>query len=159
MINNLFISQDTQTISPPQPTTPMALSTLSPPPQPPFTTHSSAAAALLPKLHLPTAATLFPANNHNNSLSTTPTPTPAALHKWRASVSFFTGLLNNNKTKNAEAIKQELLEAIAPLDRGAEATPEDQEIIDQVYVDLISFSVSTIYCSWLFANNFTFPLC
>lgn len=128
----MCLSQHTQTISPPQPTTPMALSTLSPPPQPPFATHSSAASsALLPKLHHLTASTLFPANNHNNSLSTT--PTPAALHKWRANVSFFTGLLNKNKTKNAEAIKQELLEAIAPLDRGAEATPEDQEIIDQVY--------------------------
>ncbi|KAH6766949.1 Plastid-lipid associated protein PAP / fibrillin family protein [Perilla frutescens var. hirtella] len=104
----------------------MALSTLSPPPHPPFATHSS-------KLHYLSAAT-FPTNNHNNSLSTstTPTPTPAALHKWRANVSFFTGLLNNNKNKNIEAIKQELLQAIAPLDRGAEATPDDQEIIDQI---------------------------
>lgn len=40
--------------------------------------------------------------------------------------------MGRNKTKNVEAIKEELLEAIAPLDRGAEATPEDQEKIDQI---------------------------
>jgi hypothetical protein len=34
--------------------------------------------------------------------------------------------------KDANTIKEELLEAIAPLDRGAEATPEDQQRIDQV---------------------------
>ncbi|XP_057803627.1 probable plastid-lipid-associated protein 4, chloroplastic isoform X1 [Salvia miltiorrhiza] len=99
----------------------MALSTLSPP----FTTHSTS--SFLPNLH-PSAAVPFPANYHNSSLST-----PAAVHKWRANVSFFTGLLNNNnKAKNAEAIKQELLEAIEPLDRGAEATPQDQKLIDQI---------------------------
>ncbi|XP_009773431.1 probable plastid-lipid-associated protein 4, chloroplastic [Nicotiana sylvestris] len=50
--------------------------------------------------------------------------------KWRTSVSFFPAFFN--KTKDPTPIKQELLEAIAPLDRGAEATPEDQEIIDQI---------------------------
>ncbi|KAG6417385.1 hypothetical protein SASPL_119539 [Salvia splendens] len=102
----------------------MALSTLSPP----FTTHSSS--SLLPKLHHPSAAAPFPASNHTTSLSTS--PTPPVLLKWRANVSFFTGFLNNNKTKNPEPIKQELLEAIEPLDRGAEATPEDQQFIDQI---------------------------
>lgn len=106
----------------------MALSTLSPPSQPSFTTHS-AAAPLVPKLHHHLAP-LRP-NHHNNCLTATAL-TPAALHKWRTQVSFFTGFLNNNKTKNAEAIKEELLEAIAPLDRGAEATPQDQQEIDQV---------------------------
>lgn len=129
------------------PSTPMALSTLSPPSShPPFTPqYSSSAAALLPKLHHPSAAAPFPANNHSNSLSTS---TP---HKWRANVSFFTGLLNNNKAKNAEAIKQELLEAIDPLDRGAEATPEDQKLIDQVYTH-------NIYMRHMPLSNFLFIL-
>ncbi|KAK4491241.1 hypothetical protein RD792_001975 [Penstemon davidsonii] len=102
----------------------MALSTLSPPPLPPsFTIQSSSAANLL---H-PTASFPF----RNNRLSTT-TLTPTVEHKWKTQVSFFTDFLSNNKTKNAEAIKEELLEAIAPLDRGAEATPQDQQYIDQL---------------------------
>ncbi|KAK6121029.1 hypothetical protein DH2020_045219 [Rehmannia glutinosa] len=113
----------------------MALSTLSPPPLPSSTTHS---AASLPKLHHPTATASIHIrpNPQNNFLSTSAATAaslpPAALHKWRTNVSFFTGFLNNNKTKTAEAIKEELLEAIAPLDRGAEATPEDQQLIDQI---------------------------
>ncbi|KAJ8530950.1 hypothetical protein K7X08_023831 [Anisodus acutangulus] len=54
--------------------------------------------------------------------------------KWRTNVSFFPAFFN--KTKHPTPIKQELLEAIAPLDRGTEATPQDQEIIDQVTADL-----------------------
>lgn len=50
--------------------------------------------------------------------------------KWRANVSFFPAFLK--KGPSAEKIKEELLEAIAPLDRGAEATPEDQQIVDQI---------------------------
>ncbi|KAL8536046.1 hypothetical protein ACS0TY_011617 [Phlomoides rotata] len=100
-----------------------ALSTLSPPAPP-----SSA----IPKLLHPHFDVSFPANPHNHRLSTaTPTATAAPLHKWRTHVSFFTNLLGNNNTKNAEAIKEELLEAIEPLDRGADATPEDQQKIDQ----------------------------
>ena len=34
--------------------------------------------------------------------------------------------------KKAATLKEELLEAIAPLDRGAEATPEDKDRVDQV---------------------------
>ncbi|KAL8540687.1 hypothetical protein ACS0TY_002066 [Phlomoides rotata] len=104
-----------------------SLSTLSPPSPPSFTTQS-AAASLVPKLHH-----LSPSHQNNClSASTATALTPANLHKWRSHVSFFTDFLNNNKTKNAEAIKEELLEAIAPLDRGAEATPQDQEAIDQI---------------------------
>ncbi|KAL0384549.1 UNVERIFIED_CONTAM: putative plastid-lipid-associated protein 4, chloroplastic [Sesamum radiatum] len=115
----------------------MALSTLSPPPLPSLAAQSSAAgtsSSSLPKLLHSIAAVSFPANPHNHCLSTTiaATPPPAAQHKWRTQVSFFTSFLGNNKTKNAEAIKEELLEAIAPLDRGAEATPEDQQKIDQI---------------------------
>ncbi|XP_074333118.1 putative plastid-lipid-associated protein 4, chloroplastic isoform X3 [Apium graveolens] len=48
--------------------------------------------------------------------------------KWRMNVSFFPSLIK----KDANLIKQELLEAIHPLDRGAEATPQDQQIVDQI---------------------------
>ncbi|PHT41608.1 putative plastid-lipid-associated protein 4, chloroplastic [Capsicum baccatum] len=47
--------------------------------------------------------------------------------KWRAKVSFFPFF--STKTQDTESLKLELLEAIAPLDRGAEATPEDQKLI------------------------------
>lgn len=50
--------------------------------------------------------------------------------KWRTNVSFFTSFLK--KPKDASIIKEELLEAIASLDRGADATPEDQQRVDQV---------------------------
>ncbi|KAM3219620.1 putative plastid-lipid-associated protein 4, chloroplastic [Capsicum chacoense] len=50
--------------------------------------------------------------------------------KWRAKVSFFPFF--STKTQDTESLKLELLEAIAPLDRGAEATPEDQKLVDQI---------------------------
>lgn len=50
--------------------------------------------------------------------------------KWRAGVSFFSGF--STKKKDADVLKEELFEAIKPLDRGAEATPEEQERVDQV---------------------------
>ncbi|CAL5183123.1 unnamed protein product [Lathyrus oleraceus] len=50
--------------------------------------------------------------------------------KWRTNVSFFTSFLK--KPKDASTIKEELLEAIASLDRGADATPEDQQSVDQI---------------------------
>ncbi|EPS71723.1 hypothetical protein M569_03036, partial [Genlisea aurea] len=60
--------------------------------------------------------------------------------KWRTRVSFFTGFLNNRKTKSAEAIKEELLEAIAPIDGGADATPEDQQKINTIVEKLEAFN-------------------
>lgn len=48
--------------------------------------------------------------------------------KWRIGFSLFPYLL----IKDRESLKKELLEAIAPLDRGAAASPEDQQRIDQV---------------------------
>ncbi|XP_028800923.1 probable plastid-lipid-associated protein 4, chloroplastic isoform X1 [Neltuma alba] len=54
----------------------------------------------------------------------------SASQKWRTRVSFFPAFLK--KGKDAEALKDELLEAIAPLDRGADATPEDQQRVDQI---------------------------
>nr|GMC78564.1 probable plastid-lipid-associated protein 4, chloroplastic isoform X1 [Ipomoea batatas] len=49
--------------------------------------------------------------------------------KWRARVSF--SFLS--RSQDVESLKEELLEAIAPLDRGADATLEDQKLVDQSY--------------------------
>ncbi|XP_059648147.1 probable plastid-lipid-associated protein 4, chloroplastic [Cornus florida] len=89
-----------------------------------LTTHSS-----LPKLlHSQSSLTAFsfPATKPTtHNLSTTSSP-----DKWRTHVSFFPTFLK--KPKDAKPIKEELLEAIEPLDRGADATPEDQQRIDQI---------------------------
>ncbi|WVY92474.1 hypothetical protein V8G54_031562 [Vigna mungo] len=50
--------------------------------------------------------------------------------KWRNMVSFFPGFLT--KGRDVDSLKQELYETIAPLDRGAEATPEEQQLVDQI---------------------------
>ncbi|KAK9691263.1 hypothetical protein RND81_09G185500 [Saponaria officinalis] len=50
---------------------------------------------------------------------------------FRTSVSFLPAFFTN-KTKNAKVLKEELLEAILPLDRGADASPDDQLTIDQL---------------------------
>ncbi|XP_020584571.1 probable plastid-lipid-associated protein 4, chloroplastic [Phalaenopsis equestris] len=49
--------------------------------------------------------------------------------KWRTRVSF---LPSFPKNKSREDVKQELLKAIAELDRGADATSEDQERVEQI---------------------------
>ncbi|PWA94490.1 plastid-lipid associated protein PAP / fibrillin family protein [Artemisia annua] len=54
----------------------------------------------------------------------------APILKWRTNVSFFTSFLN--KTKDATSIKEELLDAISKLDRGADATTEDQQEIELI---------------------------
>ncbi|KAK4757514.1 hypothetical protein SAY87_018815 [Trapa incisa] len=54
--------------------------------------------------------------------------------KWRVAVSFFAGF--PAKKKDADVLKEELLDAIKPLDRGAEATPEEQEVVDQIAREL-----------------------
>ncbi|KAL9448279.1 hypothetical protein AB3S75_015702 [Citrus x aurantiifolia] len=71
-------------------------------------------------------------NNYQNNrnLSSSEYYHSSASQKWRASVSFFPAFLN--KGKDAKVLKEELLEAIAPLDRGAEATPEDQQRVEQI---------------------------
>ncbi|GLT41933.1 hypothetical protein SLA2020_159600 [Shorea laevis] len=96
----------------------------------PLTTQRSTALATLKLLpfpapltncHFPVKATIHKDCNLSGS---------SAPEKWRANVSFFPAFLNQGK--NAEKLKQDLLEAIAPLDRGAEATPEDQQRVDQI---------------------------
>ncbi|KAK7246849.1 hypothetical protein RIF29_41719 [Crotalaria pallida] len=57
----------------------------------------------------------------------------SSLNKWRANVSsFFPAFLNRKKGNDANSLKEELLDALAPLDRGADATPQDQLTIDQI---------------------------
>ncbi|KAF5733306.1 Plastid-lipid associated protein PAP / fibrillin family protein isoform 1 [Tripterygium wilfordii] len=76
----------------------------------------------------------FPAKPYNNDSSwynLNNLTSDSGLEKWRASVSFFPAIFNN-KAKNAKILKEELLKAIDPLDRGAEATPEDQQNVDQI---------------------------
>lgn len=100
-----------------------------------LTTVPSSSSHSLPKLlHLPQHHSLsFPikptTTQYTQNLSTTTTTSPVS-DKWRTHISFFPAFLN--KTRDAKPIKEELLEAIAPLDRGADATPEDQQRIDQI---------------------------
>lgn len=55
----------------------------------------------------------------------------SASEKWRPNVSFsFPFFLK--KGKDVRVLKEELLEAIASLDRGAEASSEDQQRVDEV---------------------------
>ncbi|XP_044490705.1 probable plastid-lipid-associated protein 4, chloroplastic isoform X2 [Mangifera indica] len=55
----------------------------------------------------------------------------SASEKWRPNVSFsFPFFLK--KGKDVRVLKEELLEAIASLDRGAEASPEDQQRVDEL---------------------------
>ncbi|XP_050209854.1 probable plastid-lipid-associated protein 4, chloroplastic [Mercurialis annua] len=68
---------------------------------------------------------------HFLNLSTCKTNTNSSSDdKWRAKISFFPAFLK--KKKDANVLKEELLDAIAPLDRGAEATPEDQQRVDEI---------------------------
>lgn len=70
--------------------------------------------------------------NFNTTTTTTNKFKPlesSGYQKWRTRVSFFTSFFT--KTKDSESLKEELLDAIAPLDRGADASPEDQERIDE----------------------------
>ncbi|CAN4108070.1 unnamed protein product [Withania somnifera] len=88
------------------------------------------------KLHESTCVHSFPANP--NLLLSFPTRVPFSHHspavseslKWRARTYFFPFF--STKTQDTESLKLELLQAIAPLDRGAEATPEDQKLVDQI---------------------------
>ncbi|KAM6581097.1 hypothetical protein CsatA_004871 [Cannabis sativa] len=99
------------------------------------TLHSSSSSSA-PRLLLNSSPTLTPLNHYfptSQPLTAihTPLTTTSDPQKWRTNVSFFSSLLPK-KGKDATVLKEDLLEAIAPLDRGAEATPEDQERIDQI---------------------------
>ncbi|KAI3966210.1 hypothetical protein MKW92_034563 [Papaver armeniacum] len=85
----------------------------------------------------PTSTLHFPSscnNNLNNKKCLSLNTTTFSEQKWRTRVSFFPSFMKSGK--DSKTIKEELLEAIAPLDRGAEATPEDQERIDKIAREL-----------------------
>lgn len=126
----------------------MALSYQSPPPPPSTTTttlncKTSSSTSIAPALirsHFPAKSNaLFSQNNHDHLLSLNST----SPEKWRAQVSFFPAFLG--KRKDVTTLKEELLEAIAPLDRGTEATPEDQQRVDQVGFDLTTVGVFLLF--------------
>lgn len=80
------------------------------------------------------------------------------LEKSRIGVSFFPSFLKK-KGKSREEVKEELFKAIEPLDRGAEATPEDQERIDQVILFLEIWSSVLLSNLYINATNLFFYLC
>ncbi|XP_042509588.1 probable plastid-lipid-associated protein 4, chloroplastic isoform X2 [Macadamia integrifolia] len=86
---------------------------------------------LVPGLHAHSVSVpfCFPANpsckSDNYKLSSLTAPL-----KWRTRVSFFPSFLS--KGKDTKTLKDELLETLAPLDRGANASPEDQQRVDEI---------------------------
>lgn len=116
------------------------------------TTHSSSSSSS-------TSVKLLHSHHHSFTHFHFPTTTPT-IHtifsstasppseKWRAKVSFFPAFLNRGR-KDAKTLKDELLDAIEPLDRGADATPEDQQRVDQVW---FAFSfiwfLGSLFCSY-----------
>lgn len=76
--------------------------------------------------------------------------------KWRTKVSFFQGFLV--KEKDVKKLKEELLEAIAPLDRGAEASQEDQERVDEVRAWSSNLKLHFLYVFNL-SMNYIFGVC
>ncbi|KAK1568299.1 hypothetical protein Q3G72_022797 [Acer saccharum] len=100
----------------------------------PYSLNLTASQLSLPKLFLSNPSLLHLStkfNNKNNSYNLLSSSTTNNNNeKWRAKVSFFPAFLN--KGKDAKLLKEELLDAIAPLDRGAEANPDDQQTVDQI---------------------------
>ncbi|KAI3871798.1 hypothetical protein MKX03_007830 [Papaver bracteatum] len=99
--------------------------------------HSSSSSNYIVQSLPPTSTLHFPSscnNNLNNKRYLSLTTTTFSEQKWRTRVSFFPSFMKSGK--DSKTIKEELLEAIAPLDRGAEATPEDQERIDKIAREL-----------------------
>lgn len=72
----------------------------------------------------------FPPNRHSRDVPLNRSLELPISDKWRTGVSFFSPFLD--KSSEIESLKQQLLDAIAPLDRGAAATPEDQQLVDQI---------------------------
>ncbi|XP_021724502.1 probable plastid-lipid-associated protein 4, chloroplastic [Chenopodium quinoa] len=75
----------------------------------------------------------FPSKPTFKHLSHNPLPAEKCSRtSTKTKVSFFPGFLTNRKDSKALKLKEELLMAIEPLDRGADATPDDQLWIDQL---------------------------
>ncbi|XVE94037.1 hypothetical protein REPUB_Repub01dG0245800 [Reevesia pubescens] len=76
-----------------------------------------------------------PKINNSNPFSVENAAVSSSLKYWRTRVSFFSGFLTKGKGKGkgkvVNRLKDELFDAISPLDRGAEATLEDQQLVNQ----------------------------
>lgn len=86
----------------------------------------------------------FPRPKFNTTTTNIIVPPVADSGKWRNMVSFFPGFLKGGR--DVQSLKVELYEAIAPLDRGAEATPEDQQRVDQVQEVKTNSNIMLITC-------------
>ncbi|KAL2513804.1 putative plastid-lipid-associated protein 4 [Forsythia ovata] len=80
----------------------------------------------------PKSLPYFPSTYTNCKFINTNKILEAQSWKWRTGFSLFPSFL----IKDKESLKKELLEAIAPLERGAAASPEDQQRIDQIAREL-----------------------
>ncbi|XP_021909674.1 probable plastid-lipid-associated protein 4, chloroplastic isoform X2 [Carica papaya] len=91
------------------------LNTLQPSIEQPFPFHSPRAIFL--SSETPTAHFQI---SYSNSVS----------HRWRSNFSFFPGFFT--KGKDVDGLKDELFTAIAPLDRGADASADDQDLVNKI---------------------------
>lgn len=89
----------------------------------PFDSSPSLIASFSPKRN-PTSSCIIP--SHNNFLGKIILDSL----KWRTGVSFLSGF--PTKGEDINSLKEELYNTIAPLDRGAEATLQDQERVQEV---------------------------
>ncbi|KAF9599848.1 hypothetical protein IFM89_001794 [Coptis chinensis] len=112
-----------------------------------FSSPSSLSTLAVPTLIQNSTSTLFPlqrlllhSSTNNTSIRTNELSLKITTHseKWRAGVSFIPSFFKTKK--DVKALKEELLEAISLLDRGADATPEDQERIDKMAKELEALS-------------------
>nr|CAB3499010.1 unnamed protein product [Digitaria exilis] len=101
---------------------------------PPASPGSSVAAACS---HLP-APSLGSGRRRAPGIALAATPAGRQGGRWRAGVSsfsflpsFFSGNKGEKNAEKAMRLKEELLAAIGPLERGAEATAEDKERVEQ----------------------------
>ncbi|XP_057494468.1 uncharacterized protein LOC130779714 isoform X3 [Actinidia eriantha] len=123
--------------------------------------HSSAHTVLTAS---PTSSTLsLSANSSIPSITLRPTPslshpnkTPSSISlfsdKWSTKVSFFPTFFT--KIRDSKTIKEELLQAIEPLDRGADASPEDQQRIDETQNFKIKDELPSNQCGYTKSSKY-----
>ncbi|CAI9769248.1 unnamed protein product [Fraxinus pennsylvanica] len=98
----------------------------------PAVLHNSASRAPPAAKITPKSVPYLPSTFENSKFIDTNKILEAQSWKWRIGFS----LLPYFSIKDRESLKKELLEAIDPLDRGAAASPEDQQRIDQIAREL-----------------------
>lgn len=122
--------------------------------------HQSTALIFSPKPFYP-----FPKKFDNEVSTRIHCPQLSKSWKWRDRISFISSFFD--KSREIETLKQDLLEAIAPLDRGAAATPEDQQRIELVgrrvlvfadKIECVDFVPNLCWNYFLFNKNKMFNL-